>query len=412
MSSRSMAMSTSNDFKKFWLGQAISSLGSSFTGFALPLLIYKLTGSALNLAFSAATGLVPYLLFGLVIGAWVDRVNRKRLMVFTDILRALVIASIPCLALLGLLSVWWIYVATFINATLTICFDAANFAAIPSLVSRDELVTANGRIQASYSAAGIAGPLLAGLFLAVLPLPTLLFVDALSFLVSASSLVLVHTSFNVASDEKKVPQGIYQDIREGLLYVVQHKVLRWITLLLLFSNFIGPTADIQIVLFAKQWLRASDTQVGVLLSSASVSVVLFSLLAGRLRKHLSFNKIILGSDMGIALLTIASALTHEYWLALFFWSLRAGAKVLFNINGFSFSQRIVPNHLLGRVIISTRVLTWSTASLGALLGGFAVEQTKNVGLVYSIVGALSFSVTLLFLFTPLGRAERYVVQEE
>jgi MFS family permease len=98
-----------NDFWKFWTGQTISTLGSSFTSFALPLLIYNLTGSSLNLALTVVATVLPYLFFGLVIGAWVDRVNRKQLMILTDLARALVIASIPLAALAGFLSVWWIY---------------------------------------------------------------------------------------------------------------------------------------------------------------------------------------------------------------------------------------------------------------------------------------------------------------
>ena len=151
------------DFWKFWAGQTISNLGSSFTDFALPLLIFKLTGSALNLAIASATTFLPYLLFGLPIGAWVDRVDRKRLMIITDLLRALVLASIPALAALDMLSVWWIYAAGFLTSTLTIGFNSAEFAAIPSLIAHDDasagaaLVTANGRIQASYSAATVVG---------------------------------------------------------------------------------------------------------------------------------------------------------------------------------------------------------------------------------------------------------------
>src|SRR5215467_5811577 len=100
---------TSLDFWKFWTGETISSLGSSFTEFALPLLVFKLTGSALNLGIATAATFLPYLLFGLVIGAWVDRVDRKRLMIGTDLARALVIATIPALAAIDKLSVEWIY---------------------------------------------------------------------------------------------------------------------------------------------------------------------------------------------------------------------------------------------------------------------------------------------------------------
>src|SRR2546426_10991670 len=98
-----------SDFWKYWTGQTISNLGSSITLFALPLLVYKLTGSAINLGITTAAEFTPYLLFGLILGAWADRVDRKRMMIATDIARALVVASIPLSAAIGHLSVWWIY---------------------------------------------------------------------------------------------------------------------------------------------------------------------------------------------------------------------------------------------------------------------------------------------------------------
>jgi len=191
------------DFWTFWSGQTISTLGSSVTGFALPLLVFKLTNSPLNLALTMVFTVLPYLLFGLAIGAWVDRINRKRVMIGTDCARALVIASLPLLAVLGLLSVWWIYAVSFVNATLTIGFTAANFAALPSLVEPDDLIAANGYVQASFSMASIIGPLVAGLLLVRVPLPLLLLIDAASFLVSTVSLLLVKRSFNASTSEKQ-----------------------------------------------------------------------------------------------------------------------------------------------------------------------------------------------------------------
>ena len=119
-----MSAETAGDFRKFWAGQTISNLGSSLTVFALPLLVFKLTGSSVNLGATTAAYFLPYLLFGLAIGAWVDRVDRKRLMIAVDLGRALVIGSIPGLAAVDLLSVRWVYAATFASATLTIAFDA------------------------------------------------------------------------------------------------------------------------------------------------------------------------------------------------------------------------------------------------------------------------------------------------
>src|SRR6185437_12473726 len=106
------------DFWTFFAGQTLSNLGSSFTNFALPLIVFKLTGSALNLAITSAAVFLPYLLFGLIIGAWVDRLDRKRLMIVVDSLNTLLIASIPVLSLLGLLSVYYIYAVGFVASTL------------------------------------------------------------------------------------------------------------------------------------------------------------------------------------------------------------------------------------------------------------------------------------------------------
>ncbi|TMD37647.1 MAG: MFS transporter [Chloroflexi bacterium] len=374
----------------------------------MPLLIFKLTGSPLDLSFTVAASVLPYLFFGLVIGAWVDRVNRKRLMILTDLARALVIASIPLVSVFGLLSVWWIYAVVFVNSTLSICFDAANFAAIPGLVSQDDLVKANGRIQASYSTARILGPLLAGLLILLVPLPALLLIDGSSFLISAGSLVLVRTSFNTAPVEKKATTSIRHDILEGLQYVLRQPVLRSITLLLLFINFIIPTAGAQLVLFAKEWLHASDSQVGFLYASGSIGTVLFSLVANQLRKRCPIGTFLLGAIVLEGVFIAAPALAHVYWVVLLLWGLRGGVDILFLIGAYSLVQVIVPNHLLGRVITFTRVLTWSTASLGALIGGFAVEQTKNVSLIYGVIGILVAFTALIFFLSPLGHAERYL----
>jgi len=166
------------DFWKFWTGETISNFGSSITQFALPLLLFKLTGSAVSLGLGFAMFGLPHLLFGLLIGAWADRLDRRRLMIVVDLLSAAVLVSVPLAAVAGLLSVWWIYAAIFAASTLGIFFQAAQFAAIPSLVERDKLVAANGQIQASFSAATVLGPLAAGALLTFIPLEDLLYVDA------------------------------------------------------------------------------------------------------------------------------------------------------------------------------------------------------------------------------------------
>jgi MFS family permease len=399
------------DFRKFWAGQTISNLGNSVTLFALPLLMYKLTGSAFNLGLMSAAQFVPYLLFGLVLGAWVDRVDRRRIMIGADICRAALIATIPIMAEIGELRTWWVYLVGFLSSTFTICFDGAQFAAIPSLVETDDLVTANGRIQASFSAASVVGPIIGGALISLIPIESVLYIDALSFVVSAGSIAVIHRSFNTSKADEESQTSLRDDVVEGLRYVLSHPVLRNISLMMALINFVGASIYAQLVLFASDRLGATDAQIGWLYAADAIGVVCFSLAAGSFRRRWSFSRVALSALMigGIAT-AIFSQLTN-YWIALVMLAISSGIGIMFNINTGSLRQAIVPNHMLGRVISIASVLAWSAIPLGSLLGGIAIEKTNDVALVYFVIGALQFAIALAFSRTALGHAEDFLPPE-
>ena len=398
------------DFWRFWVGETVSAFGSSFTQFAIPLLVFKLTGSAVYLAASAALFTVPHLLFGLVIGAWTDRTDRRRLMIVTDVLAAIAVASVPIAGAAGVLSVGWVLAVVFAASTLGIFFDAAQFGAIPSLVDAADLVTANGRIQASFAAASVAGPLAAGVLLVVLPVEQLLYIDAASFLVSAAALTLIRRPFNPPL--AKARTSIRQDIVEGLRYVLRHPVLRNISAMMALVNLVSVTAFAQLVLLAKERYAATDSQIGILFAAGGVGVFLCSLAAGPLRKRWTFGNVALGSLMLSGVLLVLLAFSPSYWIAVLCWGLSSGLGVLFNINTGSLRQAIVPSQMLGRIITIAMVLAWSANPIGAMAGGFAIDRTHDVQLVYVVIGTLTFLIPLYFrLFSPLGHAERYLVEK-
>jgi predicted MFS family arabinose efflux permease len=403
----------SPDFWKFWTGQTISNLGSSFTQWAVPLLIFRLTHSAVNLGIATAATFLPYLLFGLLLGAWMDRVDRKRAMIALDSLNAIVILSIPLVATFGHLNVWLIYAVTFVQSTVFIAFSAGEFAAVPSLVSTDDLVTANGRIQATYSAAQVVGPLLAGALISFLPLTWVMAFDAGSFAISALSLSLVRSSFNVASDTVKEATTILHDVRAGLRYVLSHPVLRNISLMMAMINFVMSTTFAQLVLFAHDRLGASPREIGGLFAAGSAGVVVTGLLAGRLRKWFSFTALAMTSLMLVGALTIVFSQLRLYWVAIPVWAAASGLGILFNINTGSLRQAIVPNEMLSRVMSIAGVLAWSAIPAGALAGGWAISDSGNVALVYGVIGAIVIAIAAFFrFFSPLGDAQRYVEERK
>jgi MFS family permease len=373
--------------------------------------VYQLTRSALGLAVAGVASFLPWPLFGLLVGVWVDRVDRKRLMILTDVLRAAALASIPALAAARILSIWWIYVVAFVTATLSVGFALAQIAAVPSLVDREDLVTANGRIQASYSAAAIAGPALAGVLAVRFTVPALLYFDALSFLISAGSLALIRRSFNAAQKKSRAP--IRRDIADGLLYVLRQPVVRTIVALAAISNFLIPTIRAQLVLFADQRFHVSAIQLSWCYAAGPVGALVFSLIAGRVSRRLAFSRIVLGSSMlyGLAIVLLAAA--PWLWVALSLLVLSAGLLTLFNITQGSLRQRIVSPELYGRVGSVVNVIAQSSAPLGILVGGLVTTATNNnVAVVYGGIGAAMILASAGFTLTALGRAEQYLPKDE
>jgi MFS family permease len=324
-----------------------------------------------------------------------------------------VIFSIPLVAQLGDLNVWLIYAVAFVQSTIFIAFSAGEFAAIPSLVSTEDLVTANGRIQATYSAAQVAGPLLAGVLISFLPLAWVMAFDAGSFAISALSLSLIHGSFNVVSDEPKEATTILNDVRDGLRYVLGHPVLRNISAMMALINFANAGIFAELVLFATERLDASKFQIGVLFAAGSAGVVVTGLLAGRLRQRFSFTALAMTSLMLMGACIVVFAGMRWYWAALPVWAAQSGLGILFNINTGSLRQAIVPNYLLSRVMSIASVLAWSAIPAGALVAGWAVSATGNVAAVYGVIGILTICIAAFFrFFTALGDAQHYVDERQ
>jgi hypothetical protein len=256
----------------------------------------------------------------------------------------------------------------------------------------------------------VIGPLLAGFLVALIPTPTLLLFDAVSFLISAFLLSRISTSFNTTTAREQTT--LHRDIAEGLRYVLQHPVLRAVAAIAALVNFVGVTIGTQMVLFVKEWLQASDTQLGLVYAAESLGVIGLSLAAGPLRKRLPFSAVALGAIILHGVLTIALAVTRVIWVALPLVTLMAGLMMLFNINVISLRQAIVPNLLLGRVTSVLNVLAGSVTPLGTLIGGMLIDRTHEVALVYGVIGGLIVVIGLAFAFTSLGHAERYVPQAQ
>jgi len=280
---------------------------------------------------------------------------------------------------------------------------------LPNLRQHDDLATANGHMAASYSAVEIVGPLMAGALLVIAPLPLLLLGDALSFLISAASLACIRAEFTSASNDQP-SVSLATSIGDGLRYVLNHPIVRWSTLIALLLNLILPAVFAQFVLFAKEVLSASDSELGVIYAAAGVSIFLASLATGVLNKRFRFNRLGTGILLLHGVAIILLALSHQYWIGLVWWALLSGVNTLWNNTARSLVQAQVPDAMRGRVIGFSRALTWSLVPLSTLIGGFLIESTHNIAMIYGGLGVLMVLVAGVFARTPLRHVPRYDFQ--
>jgi MFS family permease len=174
------------DFVRLWGAQSISQLGSQVSQLALPLVaVIALHAPAFRVALLGTVEMLPFLLFALPAGAWVDRLARRPILVAADAGRALALGSVPLAAVLGHVTIWQLYAVGFATGTLTVFFDVAYQSYLPSLVAREQLVEGNSKLELSRSGAQIAGPGLAGLLVGAITAPYAVAVDAVSFVWSA-----------------------------------------------------------------------------------------------------------------------------------------------------------------------------------------------------------------------------------
>jgi MFS family permease len=179
-------------FRRLWFGQTISEFGSEVTTLALPLAaVLVLHASTFQVGLLTTTGFAGFLLIGLPAGVWVDRVRRKPVMIAADVIRALVLASIPVAYGLGVLTLAQLYVVTFICGVAAVFFDVAYMSLVPGLVGRQHIAEANAKLQATVSVAQVSGPSAAGFLIGLLSAPVAFLADAASFVVSVLSLLII-----------------------------------------------------------------------------------------------------------------------------------------------------------------------------------------------------------------------------
>lgn len=394
-----LGVAQNGDFARFWAAQSVSQVGTQFTVIVLPLLAaLNLNASPMAVGVLAAAAGLPHLLFGLVAGVWADRLPRRPIMIGADVGRFMLLATIPLAAWLGMLRIELLIGVAFLVESLTVFFDVAYLAYVPSLVERERLVEANSRLEASASASQVIGPALGGGVVRLLGAPNAMLFDALSYLASALFLLRIRTP--ESRPDRTSETGIVREIMAGLVSLWRDPLLRALALASGMVNLGGFLFLAIYVLYLTRTLGLDAGSVGFVFAMGGIGALLGSVIATPARTRWGTGPTLVGSLFlfGFFGLTVPLAVAFpRFALPLILASelLQWVTLVVYNINAVSLRQAITPNHLLGRVSGSMRFISVGLRPVGSLLGGYLGSR---IGLPATLViGALG----MMLAFVPL-----------
>ena len=384
------------NFLKLWTSETISQFGSQFTGLALPLTaIIILNANYFDLGILNFLGTIPWLICGLLVGVWVDRHRKQRIMVTSNILRGAILGLIPLAAALGFITkigIPFLYAVSFSVGFLQVFFDVTYQSYLPSLVRRDQLVEGNRNLQASASTAQVTGPTIAGIVIGIVTAPIAIAIDAFSFL--ASALTLSRIDHEEVIEEKVLEPSVRADIKEGLHVVLSDRMLRMIAGSTGTSNFFSTALGTIFLFYLVQpspiGLGVSKdlagVTAGIIFSVASIGAIVGVFIARRAADTIGVGRAIVLSMLIGGLGSIPYYLSGSLTVSPLFtlegltvnWSMLAIMAgqfvsfigvVVYNVNQVSLRQAIVPLRLQGRMNATMRFLVWGTIPLGAIAGG-------------------------------------------
>lgn len=388
------------DFRIVLVGQGISALGDAVSVTTLPLLVLALTGSGLQMGIVGVLQRLPDLLFGLPAGAYADRWDRRRMMLSADAGRAILTALIPLASVLGLPVMAMVLLVSFPINICRVIFMAGWTAAIPNLVGRRQLGRATGVFEAISGGSFIIGPAIAGLLVGRIGAGPTLAIDAVSFGVSAFSLILIRRPLR--KSERQVGTSIVHEMTEGVRYVAHHPVLRDVVAFWSVISLVSAPVIPAVTFYVTMDRALGPAAFGFIISAYSVGTLVGALLGGRHMSGRLAPRLLLG-NLAVAFATAGVALTGSL-TAMVLLAFASGAfQSVVLVAYLTVRAASSPDGLLGRVGGTARTISVGMQPVGLLIGGILLDSLGG-GPTLLVIAALTGASSVLFTLSPGIRA--------
>jgi MFS family permease len=361
------------NFRLIWGAATVSSFGYYVTDIAIPLLaIDDLNVTSFEAGLLRVVQQLPNLLFGLFLGVLVDRVRKRPLLIWSDLIRAAALLVIPVAAFWDYVNLPLLLAVVFVVGSFNLLFDVSDGAFIPLVVPRDRLIEGNAKIEASYSSAQTGGPAIGGALVSLLTAPYAIAVTAITLGSSATLLSRIdHEEPKPHVDES---QSVRKDIAEGLRFVRHHPLMRPLLINAIGLSFFGLMFMAVYVLYMKRDLEISNFQVGLIFAAGGVGSLIGTFLTPWLNQRFGFGPVLVASNFffGVTGLLIPLAVLVPDWafeLVIACEFLQYLGLMPYFLNTISLIQMQSPDHMRGRIMSTRKFLTWGVQPFGSLTGG-------------------------------------------
>ena len=413
-SEKSFSVLRNRNFQYLWAGQTVSAIGDQMTGLALPVLaITMLHASEWQIGMMNAAGMSMFLLIGLPAGAWVDRWLKRRVMIFADLVRALVLLSVPLAWWAGVLDVTYLIVGAAIISAANVFFDVSYQSVLPIMLPKDQLPKANSALETTKQTSMLLGPAVIGFLLTIVKAPILMVADSISYFVSLFSISMI--KIDESRIAKKDRGRLRDEITEGVKFVTKHPIIGRITASTATFNFFNSGVNTLVPILVLRNMDVSPALFGLAFSVAAGAGLAGALSAAKIGAWIGQgNTVIAGlmltsvASFGFPIAAVigdASALP----IVIITSALIAFCSLVFNITQVSARQALCPEHLLGRMNASIRFFVWGVMPISALLAGAFATWFGIAPVLF--VGAAGAVLSTWFIFASPLRGMKNIVAE-
>lgn len=380
-------------FKKLWSASAASNVADGLLRTSAPLLATTLTKDPFLISMVGALIMLPWLLFAIPIGGIVDRINRRHLLAIASTVRLSAAGILAVTVGFDLITLPIFFLAIFLFGVGEVLYDTTIQSMIPQVLHKNQLDKGNSQLQITSVTLGefVGAPLSGLLFAAAVGLP---FLFGSAGIVLAILLVLTmprnYSIHDLGDAAPKEPKSFWADIRFGIRYLYEHKVLLKLVLLTSTLGFLYSAATSTMVLYITETLQTPIALFGVLLSAPAVGALVAALITPKVSKRFGRSQVLAVAILLAGLLIVLQGLAPNY---LVLGLIMMGSSIVvthWNILLMSIYHQIIPTELFGRIHGTRRTLVWGLMPLGALLGGFIA--TFGLRLPFLIAGGVSFVV--------------------